>query len=239
MTEVADQIPDENARSILKEIKDGEFKRILVLTGAGVSTNAGIPDYRSEGGIFHDLMKEFPQASTPETLLTRSFVDKYNVFEHKVFTDHIDTFKDAKPTASHILCKWLYDKGWLVRVYTQNIDGLHHKAGLPDDMIVEFHGSLLKKNVVLYGDPIPSDVLDKVVADFSRSSNVDLLLVLGTSLKVFPFAGLEARVPYGVTRILIDKDPNHDIGRKWRTSGSKFNFINMDIDECANIISSS
>lgn len=96
-------------------------------------------------------MEVFPAAGKPENLLSRSFVDKYKVFEHPVYLKHRKSFENAIPTPSHHFCKWSNEKGWLVRVYTQNIDGLHHKSGLPDDKIVEYHGSLNKNNVILYG----------------------------------------------------------------------------------------
>ena len=225
--------------SLNERIKNGEFKRIVVLTGAGISTGAGIPDYRSEGGIFNELMGAFPLVTTPEMLLSRSFVNQHKVFEHEIFLKHVEAFKNATPTNSHKLCKWLHDKGWLVRVYTQNIDGLHQKVGLSDDMIVEYHGSLIKNNIVLYDDKIPSTVLNQSRLDFTNNLNpIDLVLVLGTSLKVFPFGSLPDKVPYGTMKLLVDNDPNHEVGKKWKLLEFRHDFINEDVDYWANLIMS-
>ena len=225
------------AEETIERIKNGQFKRIVVLTGAGVSTNAGIPDYRSAGGFFTELMKACPEAKIPEDLLTRSFINTHKVCEHQVYLDHIDAFKNATPTASHNLCKWLHDKGWLLRVYTQNIDGLHQKAGLPEDMVVEYHGSLVKNNLVFYGDRISPNVLTQTRSDFNGNSTpIDLLLVLGTSLKVAPFNKLVETAPRSSTRVLVDSDPNHVIGNQWNRFGQNYIFINQDIDSWANSI---
>lgn len=115
-------------------IINGDFKNIIVLTGAGISTNAGIPDYRSANG----MLRMFTNSQISDELYNK--------------------MKNAKPTIGHNFCKYLHDKGWLRRVYTQNIDGLHQKAGLSEDMIVEFHGSIYKNNVVLYDQPIADNV---------------------------------------------------------------------------------
>ncbi|CAH6419322.1 Histone deacetylase, partial [uncultured virus] len=221
-------IEEESERSVIERIQGGEFKNIIVLTGAGVSTNAGIPDYRSPKGFFTELTAAFPDATRPELLLTRSFVAKHKVFEHPVYLEHCEVFKDAKPTPSHQFCKWLHDKGWLIRVYTQNIDGLHHKVGLPEDKIVEFHGSLANNTVVLYDDPIPCAVINQVQLDFNRDE-LDLILVLGTSLKVQPFSSLPSQAP-NCSKVLVDSDPKHFVGKQWRLSGPKYHFIVQDTD---------
>ena len=127
-------------------IISGEFKNIVIVTGAGISTNAGIPDYRSSSGIFSQLMKIFPQATDPSNLFSREFVETYNIYDHSVYKENLKSIEKAEPTLSHYLCKYLYNKGWLKRIYTQNIDGLHQKAGLPDEFVVEYHGSLFLNN---------------------------------------------------------------------------------------------
>lgn len=225
------------AEETIERIKNGEFKRIVVLTGAGVSTNAGIPDYRSAGGFFTELMKAFPEAKNPEDLLTRSFINTHKVCDHQVYLNHIDVFKNAAPTTSHMLCKWLFDKGWLLRVYTQNIDGLHQKAGLPEDMVVEYHGSLVKNNVVFYGDLIPLDVLNQTRMDFHENPfPIDLVLVLGTSLKVAPFSTIINGAPPASTKMLVDSDYNHVVGKRWANLGPKYFFINQDTDTWSNAL---
>jgi len=153
-------------------ILNGDFKNIIVLTGAGISTNAGIPDYRTMKG---------------------------NV--------NVEIIKNAKPTSGHIFCKVLYDKGWLKRIYTQNIDGLHQKTGLPEDMVVEYHGSIYKNNVIMYNNSISQDVINQTIEDFT--DNVDLIPVMGTSLQVAPFCALPNLVNKDCVRALIDKNPEN------------------------------
>ena len=202
--------------SIIDRITSGEFKNIIIVTGAGISTNAGIPDYRSATGLFSELMQIFPQAETPSNLFSRSFVEKYNVYDHPIYKEKIRLIEQAKPTPTHIFCKHLYDKGWLKRVYTQNIDGLHQKAGLPDDLVVEYHGSLIKNNVVLYGDKISDSVITQTIIDFITNSNpVDLILVMGTSLQVAPFCAIPNLVNKSCTRILVDINPKNAFKNDW------------------------
>lgn len=114
-----------------------------------------MPDYRSKNGIFSQLMKEYSGAKSPESLFSKTF---FNENLRKKLEDYIN----VSPTDSHYLCKWLYDKGWLKRVYTQNIDGLYQKTGLPEDL-VEFHGSIAKNNIVN---------LDKVYFQIKSSQSV-------------------------------------------------------------------
>ena len=104
----------------------------------------------------------------------------------------------------------------MVRVYTQNIDGLHQKARLPEDMVVEYHGSLTKNNVVLYGDDIPQSVLAQTSTDFVENNEpVDLMLVMGTSLQVAPFCAIPNLVSKSCTRILVDIHPENAFNNDW------------------------
>jgi NAD-dependent SIR2 family protein deacetylase len=202
--------------SITETIASGKFKRIIVVTGAGVSTNSGIPDYRSKTGLFAELLAEFPQIKSPESLFSRSLVTKYKIYDHEIYKDRIQVVKNAIPTCTHMLCKWLSDKGWLVRIYTQNIDGLHQKAGLPEEMVVEYHGSLIKDNVILYGDSIAQSALDQTAADFINNTDpIDLILVMGTSLQVSPFCAIPNLVNKSCTRILVDICPENAMKNDW------------------------
>ncbi len=195
-------------------ISNNEFKSIIVVTGAGVSTNSGIPDYRSQFGVFDELKKEF-NIEDPTLIFTRSFIDKYNIYESPIYREKIKMFNKASPTISHDFCKYLYDKNLLRRVYTQNIDGLHQKAGLPDDMVVEYHGSLSKGNVVLYGDSIGKEVVDQTINDFVDYKDVDLVIVMGTSLQVAPFCAIPNLVKKTCTRVLVDKAPSNCFKNDW------------------------
>lgn len=199
----------------MDRILSGEFKNIVVVTGAGISTNAGISDYRSKDGIFNEFMNIFPQARSPSDLFSRSFVEKYDVYNHSMYKEKIKIIENAQPTPSHNFCKFLYDKGWLRRVYTQNIDGLHQKAGLPEEFVVEYHGSLLKNNVVLYGDSIPDNATRQTIIDFVDFDEVDLILIMGTSLQVAPFCAIPNLVRKSCVRILVDINPQNAFNNDW------------------------
>lgn len=180
---------------VIESIRNGSFKNIVVLTGAGVSTNAGIPDYKTLRQ-YEDLVSD---------------IEKYAFLEPKI--------KVAQPTKAHKLCKWFDDKGWLLRVYTQNIDSLHQGAGLSDDKVVEFHGSLKKNNVVTYGSCIQTSVTQRVVDDLVNNMQpIDLLLVMGTSLQCAPFCALPNLVPKECTRVLVDIVPENVMKNAWSKS---------------------
>jgi NAD-dependent SIR2 family protein deacetylase len=190
------------------DIQNGKYKKIIIMSGAGVSTNSGIPDYRGDTGIFQTLMRDFDHVSRPEDLFTRDFIRKHpDVLEHPDYLNFLKRMNDATPSKAHQLACWLNDKGWLKRVYTQNEDGLYQKAGLPEDRIVELHGSLSKDTITVYGDRIKNDVISQAFQDINPGSDMDMLIIMGTSLKVPPFKYLPNVVPIRCKRVLIDKNP--------------------------------
>jgi len=203
----------------------GESGRIVFFGGAGVSTESGIPDFRSENGIFAAI-KRF--GSPPEVLLS-----------HEFFMEHPDTFYQyyktmllypkAEPNPAHLALARLERQGKLTAVITQNIDGLHQRAGSRN--VLELHGSvnrnrcmrcgcaftldellaqegvpkcacggLIKPDVVLYGEELDEDVMAEAVAAIRRA---DLMIVGGTSLVVYPAAGL-VRYFRGKALVLIN-----------------------------------
>jgi len=105
-------------------------------------------------------------------------------------------------------------QGWLRRVYTQNVDGLHSypELGLPAELVVECHGALRDGSIVMYEDPMPSGFDSACKLDFPRiprEPNVDLLLVFGTSLQVAPFCAVPNMAPHGCTRVLVNLCLSH------------------------------
>ena len=203
-----------------------ESNRIAFFGGAGVSTESGIPDYRSVDGLYHQTFK-YP----PETYLSHSF-----------FVTHTDEFYefykskminlDAKPNAAHLKLAELEKAGKRVDIITQNIDGLHQAAG--STHVYELHGSvhrnyclscktcydaemilkadgtprctcggLIKPDVVLYEEPLDSTVVENATDSIRLS---DLLIIGGTSLTVYPAAGL-IRYFRGKHLVLINRDP--------------------------------
>lgn len=195
----------------LKEMINSSV-RIVFLGGAGVSTESGIPDFRSENGIFNAI-REF--GYPPETLLSRSFFDR----NPEVFFKYYRTLLmsgDAKPNKAHLALAKLEQEGKLTAVATQNIDGLHTMAGSKN--VYELHGSIkrnycmkchkfydgdfvknadgvprcecggiVKPDVVLYEEGLDHDTLNGAVTHIMRA---DMLIVGGTSLQVYPAAGL-------------------------------------------------
>ena len=194
---------------LIKRILSGGYRNIVVCTGAGASTNSGIPDYRSPTGLFAAMMKLY-NVSSPEEIFTRSFQDSHDLANDPVYQDHMKGIEEATPCLAHKFCTWLHDKGWLRRVYTQNVDGLHQKAGLPEDTVVEFHGSLTKGNVVMYGETIDQTDIDQVMDDFELNPTpVDMMIAMGTSLQVAPFCAIPNLVHPTCTRVLVDLFPNN------------------------------
>ena len=187
-----------------------ESRRIVFFGGAGVSTESGIPDFRSPDGLYHQQY-DVP----PETVLSHDFfLHRPEVF-FKFYRERM-LCPQAKPNAAHLALAKLEREGKLTAVITQNIDGLHQMAG--SKKVLELHGSVLrnhcmrcgrafdlsavaegegvphcpcggiiKPDVVLYGEPLDSEVLDESV---EAIQNCDLLIVGGTSLAVWPAAGL-------------------------------------------------
>lgn len=187
-----------------------ESKRIVFFGGAGVSTESGIPDFRSPDGLYN-LKYKYP----PETIISRPFFMRDPEEFYRFYRDKM-LFPDAKPNAAHLkLAEWERE-GKLLGVVTQNIDGLHQAAG--SKKVYELHGSVhrnycmrcgkfydldfimntkgvpkctcggtVKPDVVLYGENLNNDVINGAVAAISGA---DMLIIGGTSLNVYPAAGL-------------------------------------------------
>lgn len=214
---------------LFAKLAGGVFRRIVVLTGAGVSTAAGIPDFRSPGGMFETIRRtwgsRFPQLlQFPEVLLSRHFARTHcQIYENEVQPWLRSLKFSAAPTAVHKFCAWLQKQGWLQRIYTQNVDGLHLHTdlGLPRDFVVEVHGALHDGSIVMYGDAIPPRIHTCCRQDFPKQpgeSGIDLLMVFGTSLQVAPFCALPNMAPRGCTRVLVNMDLQVCMVNDWSPS---------------------
>lgn len=193
----------------LKELIDGS-NNIVFFGGAGVSTESGIPDFRSTDGLYHQQY-DYP----PETILSHSFFMRnpeefYRFYKNKMLC------LDAKPNMAHKKLAELEKAGKLKAVITQNIDGLHQAAGSKE--VLELHGSvhrnycmkcgkfydaeymlhaegvptcscggMIKPDVVLYEEGLDMTVMSKSI---QAIQNADVLIISGTSLVVYPAAGL-------------------------------------------------
>jgi NAD-dependent deacetylase len=195
----------------LQEIIDSS-ENIVFFGGAGVSTESGIPNFRSESGIFKSLEK---YGASPERLVSHSYYLSNTEEFFSYYKENL-VFKDAEPNPAHLKLAELEKAGKLKAVITQNIDGLHQKAGSRN--VLELHGSIhrnycefcheeydldhvlnsdgiprcecggiIKPDVVLYEEPLNNDVLNSSV---NYIANADTLIIGGTSLVVYPAAGL-------------------------------------------------
>ena len=198
-----------NQIAALQEMID-KSRRIVFFGGAGVSTESGIPDFRSVDGLYHQKY-----AYPPETILSHTFYEKHPEEFFRFYRDKLLKL-DAEPNAAHKKLAELERAGKLTAVVTQNIDGLHQKAG--SRTVYELHGSVLrnycekcgkfydaefmlhsegvprctcggriKPDVVLYEEGLDMDTVRGAV---NAISEADMLIVGGTSLVVYPAAGL-------------------------------------------------
>lgn len=218
---------------IYKMVADA--KDILVLTGAGMSTESGIPDFRSKSGVY--------QHSTEEMVSRKFFFDKpdmfYNFLEENLY------FPEAKPNVGHtLLAKW-EKEGKIHHIVTQNIDGLHSKAG--NERVIEFHGTVesatcyndkckksyrmkelmerkqqspdyykcdcgksstkryIKPDVVLFGDSGKWMTENHFYDIRQMAWKADLILVLGTTLQVFPFSDIVLYRNKKIPLVIVNK----------------------------------
>lgn len=210
----------------LKEIVE-QSDNIVFFGGAGVSTESGIPDFRSTDGLY-SLKYKYP----PETIVSHSFFMNRTEEFYEFYKDKMMAL-EAKPNKAHLKLAELEQKGKLKAVITQNIDGLHQMAGSKE--VLELHGSIhrnycercrhfydavyvkesdgiprceecggiIKPDVVLYEEGLDSSILQKSI---SYISHADTLIIGGTSLVVYPAAGL---IDYfrGSHLVVINKSP--------------------------------
>lgn len=211
--------------SQLKELIDSS-DHIVFFGGAGVSTESGIPDFRSRDGLYSQKY-DYP----PEVILSHSFFMKKPSEFYRFYRDKMLCL-DAKPNAAHIALAKLEKMKKLKAIITQNIDGLHRAAG--SNVVLELHGcvyrnycmkcgkeygvdaimgseivphcecgGIIKPDVVLYEEPLDSYITDMALAYVQAA---DVLIIGGTSLSVYPAASL-VNYYMGSKLVLINKTP--------------------------------
>ncbi|MGI6231051.1 MAG: NAD-dependent protein deacylase [Tractidigestivibacter sp.] len=217
--------PQQAAQELSRRID--RAKSVVFFGGAGVSTASGIPDFRSEDGLYHQKFK-YP----PETMLGHDFFMTHTEEFYDFYRNRMIAL-DAKPNQAHLKLAQLEEQGKLTAVVTQNIDGLHQKAG--SKRVYELHGSvhrnicqkcgavysaewimgtegvphcekcggLVKPDVVLYGESLDEGTL---IGAAKAIASCDMLIIGGTSLVVYPAAGL---VQYfnGSDLVIVNKQP--------------------------------
>ncbi|RUS90093.1 hypothetical protein EGW08_002135 [Elysia chlorotica] len=233
-------------------------KKIIVLTGAGVSVSCGIPDFRSKDGVYARLAKDFPNLPDPQAMFDihffRSDPRPFYKFAKEIYPGQFN------PSLCHHFIRLLETKGKLLRNYTQNIDTLEQEAGI--ERVVQCHGSfatascavcgykvnssiikedifkqiiprcphcpadneqaVMKPDIVFFGESLPEHFHNLMTAD---KEECDLLIVIGSSLKVRPVALIPNSLPAGVPQILINRERLH--------------YLNFDVEllgNCDNIV---
>lgn len=238
----------------IDKLKNKKFKKIVFLTGAGMSVTAGIPDFRTKGtGLYSQLEKyNLPQ---PESVFEISFFKQ----NPKPFYILSKAFLDDKvhPTINHMFISEINKQGMLLMNFSQNIDGLDVKAGVPDDKLVEAHGNYrsahctkchyekdinifyekvkkdeiyvcedkckgyIKPDIVFFGEALP----ERFFKMSSAIEQADLVIIMGTSLKVFPFASMVGLIPDDCPLVCINRS-NPGIDKP-----DNFLFVSGDMDD--------
>lgn len=211
----------------------GECRQAVVFTGAGISTESGIPDFRSPGGVW----------SRRQPVMFEDFLESEAArrasWELKFEFD--DSMKDAKPNRGHLAIADLVRRGVVSHVVTQNIDGLHQTAGVPDDRVIELHGNatyahcldcrarydlapiraaftrdgtlpqcllcggIVKTATISFGQSMPEEAM---AAAERATLACDLFLAVGSSLVVYPAAGFPLMAKRNGARLgIINRDP--------------------------------
>ncbi|XP_063733256.1 NAD-dependent protein deacetylase sirtuin-3 isoform X1 [Eleginops maclovinus] len=223
--------------SVARLVKLGRCKNVVVVAGAGISTASGIPDFRTPGtGLYANL--ERYNIPYPEAIFN---IDYFSNDPQPFFSLAKALYPGShRPNYIHYFIRMLHRNGLLLRVYTQNIDGLEKLCGIPDDKLVEAHGSFataachlcytaypaeeakqaimndkvplctfcaatVKPDVVFFGEDLPQKYFLNT-QDFPKA---DLLIIMGTSLQIEPFASLVNTVRSTVPRLLLNR---HAVG---------------------------
>lgn len=229
---------------LAKYMESDQCKNVVLMLGAGVSTSAGIPDFRSpKTGLYSNLQRlNLPR---PEAVFEMSFFRRnpvpFYTLAHELYPGKF------RPTPTHSFIKLLATHNLLHTCFTQNIDTLERRAGVPSDKIIEAHGSfatqscidcqelydaddmklcielkeiarclscngLVKPDIVFFGESLPPKFIESIPA----MDRADLLIVMGTSLTVHPFASLTNRVRKSCPRVLINIERVGDYGCRER-----------------------
>jgi len=211
-----------------------DAKKILVFAGAGLSTESGIPDFRSPGGLWS---KYNPSDFTYDRILSD---EGARMRYWKMSTESYEIMRDAVPNRAHLAIKALEDLGKLIAVVTQNIDHLHHKAGNSPERIIEIHGTafavsclkcgkrfdrdeiheqikrgeyvpycdacsgILKPDTISFGQAMPQDKLARAI---THARECDLCIAAGSSLVVYPAASIPVyAVESGAKLIIVNRE---------------------------------
>ncbi|OTA07879.1 hypothetical protein A9Z42_0088000 [Trichoderma parareesei] len=235
-------LPERSLEAVAEHIKSGKARRIVVMTGAGISTAAGIPDFRSpKTGLYSNLARlNLPYAEAVfDIAYFRKRPEPFYVLAQELYPGKFH------PTISHAFIALLAEKGLLQMLFTQNIDCLERAAGVPADKIVEAHGSfatqrcieckvefpdehmkahvlrgdvprcgeckgLVKPDITFFGEALPRAFSEKS----HHTVMADLVLIIGTSLTVYPFASLPEMARKETPRVLFNMEKVGSLGSR-------------------------
>lgn len=234
-----------SVEDIVDLIKTERCKNIIVMAGAGISTPSGIPDFRTPGTGLYDNLQQY---KIPEP--SAIFDVDYFWYDPRPFFCLAKSLYPGnyQPNYVHYFVKLLHDNGLLLRMYTQNIDGLERLADIPAAKLVEAHGTfstascirchksydgeqikktimkgdipkcssprctgVIKPDIVFFGEDLPKRFYSYIV-DFPKC---DLLVIMGTSLEVEPFAGIANTVDRSTPRLLLNREIVGPFSRRW------------------------
>ena len=218
-----------NEQILISELRKmlADSRRAVVFTGAGISTESGIPDFRSPGGIW----TQYQPIDFREFLASEEA--RLETWRRKIAVD--ETVSRAEPNRGHIAVAKLVEQGKVSSVITQNIDGLHQRSGVPDEQVIELHGNgtyaacldcmkryeleemfaafrvgeeppvcgcggLIKSATISFGQPMPLEAMRRAK---SESTSCDLFIAIGSSLVVYPAASFPAVAKQNGSRLVI------------------------------------
>uniref|UniRef100_A0A2C9M6S3 Deacetylase sirtuin-type domain-containing protein n=1 Tax=Biomphalaria glabrata TaxID=6526 RepID=A0A2C9M6S3_BIOGL len=226
-----------NLRDVANMLKEEQAKNVVIVAGAGISTPSGIPDFRTPGTGLYDNLQRY-NVPYPEAIFD---IDFFHHNPHPFFALAKELYPSGKyrPNYIHYFARLLNDRGMLLRMYTQNIDGLERLAGVPPDKLVEAHGTfsaatcvvchekyrgseikdsifddklpkckkrgcygIIKPDIVFFGEELPK----RFYFYLKDMLQTDMVLILGTSLEVQPFAGIIDTVRWTVPRVLFNRN---------------------------------
>ncbi|KAK7103643.1 NAD-dependent protein deacetylase sirtuin-2-like [Littorina saxatilis] len=256
--EVPQVLEEVTFEGVCRYMRSGKCKNIITMVGAGISTSAGIPDFRSPGTGLYDNLHQY-NLPHPQAIF---MIDFFKGNPKPFFVLAKELYPGSfKPTICHYFIKLLNEKGLLLRHYTQNIDTLERVSALPLDKLVEAHGTfqtshclecgaeyslpwmkekifadeiptcteedcvgVIKPDIVFFGESLPDRFSECVAKDMKQC---DLLIIMGTSLVVQPFASLANRVSRSIPRLYINLEkttPEDDMMAMLMGGGGGFRF---------------
>ena len=218
-----------NERNLIGELRNmlAASRRAVVFTGAGISTESGIPDFRSPGGIWTKYQPiDFREFLSSEEA-------RKETWRRKIVVD--EAVSRAEPNRGHLAIAQLVNRGTVSSVITQNIDGLHQRSGIPEARVIELHGNgtyaacldcakryelteifaafqlneeppvcecggLIKSATISFGQPMPVEAMRRAQAE---SKNCDLFIAIGSSLVVYPAASFPAVAKQNGSKLVI------------------------------------